>query len=70
MILGKNGTGNNGTNEKVGKNGTQMLNYFKPLPQTPILKCAKFTYFAIFTCVIFTGHWFTYNNNKSQISYM
>jgi len=32
-ILGKNGTGNKGTNEKVGKNGTLMLNFPKPQTQ-------------------------------------
>jgi len=30
MILGKNGTGNNGTNGEVGKTGTLMLNFPKP----------------------------------------
>jgi len=39
MILGKNGackngTGNNGTNRKVGKNGILMLNFPKLKPQT------------------------------------
>jgi len=42
-ILGKNGTGHKGTNEKVGKIGTLMLNFPKLKPsalklqtQTPI----------------------------------
>jgi len=40
IILGKtgtckNGTGNNGTKGKVGKNGTLMLNFSKLKPQTP-----------------------------------
>jgi len=30
VILSKNGTGNYGTNGKVGKNGTLMLNFPKP----------------------------------------
>jgi len=34
MILGKNGTGNSGANEKVGQNGTLMLNFSKLKPQT------------------------------------
>jgi len=43
IILGKtgackNGTGNNDTNGKVGKNGTLMLNFFKLKPQTPTPK--------------------------------
>jgi len=36
MAQVKMGTGNNGTNGKVGKNGTRMLNFRKP--QTPTLK--------------------------------
>jgi len=39
IILGKtgackNGTGNNGTNGKLGRNGTLMLNFSKLKPQT------------------------------------
>jgi len=40
MIVGKSGTdkygtGNNGTNGKVCKNGTLMLNFLKSPPKTP-----------------------------------
>jgi len=43
IILGKSGackndTGNNGTNRKVNKNGTLMLNFSKLKPQTLHLK--------------------------------
>jgi len=34
-VLGKNSPGNNGTNGKAGKNGTLMLHFPKPNPQTP-----------------------------------
>jgi len=37
QILGKNGTGNKDTNEKVRKNGTLMLNFPKLKPSTPNL---------------------------------
>jgi len=44
MILGEHCTGNNGTNGKVGKNGTLILNKLQPKPhsQTPILKMCHF----------------------------
>jgi len=35
MILGKSGTGKNGTNGKVGKNGTLVLNFPKPSTRNP-----------------------------------
>jgi len=70
MILGKNGTGNNHTNGKVGEKGRMILYLPKPQtqtstqtqnstenPQPRYWKCAIFTYFsiwAIITCAIIT----------------
>jgi len=54
MILGKNGTDNNGTNGKIGKNGTLILNL-------PNMEKAPFFTCVIITCAIFT------NNHRQQL---